>query len=139
MNNDFYTAIILVGRNTENDVLALCVDYNKYGFGYDWLADIDVDKLQLKEFPFILDYLCHSSDKLELKYQGDEMISAEIVSMQREGGYKEPFQRIVKYSHSGFGCLDKLERQLSMQIQSDYQDNDSSKSLLVKTKSISKK
>ena len=67
------------------------------------------------------------------------MVSAEIVSIERVGGYKEPLQRIVKSSYDGFRCLDKLEADLSMQLQAEYQSNDESKKLLVKINNTNQK
>ena len=124
MNNDLYTSIILVGRNYKGDINAARVNYSKYG-GYDWLADVDINKLPLNSFPSILNYL-QQGYNLELKYWGDEMISAAIVSMQRDGGYKEPYQRVVECSHNGYGCLKKLENDLSVQLQFENQNNEGS-------------
>lgn len=116
----FLQKIILVGVSREEDIVASFVTYSKNG-GYDWVADADIDKLQLNRFPSILCYLQqHSCSNLELKFLRDEMISAELVSMQRDGGYKEPFQRVVEYCYKGHECLNKL----SMQLQSEYQKND---------------
>lgn len=124
----YYTSILLVGKNYNGGIDAAFVKYCKYG-GYDWLADVDINKLQLQlnSFPSILNYLQqHHGYNLELKYWRDEMISAEIVSMQRDGGYKEPFQRVVECSHNGYGCLKKLEDDLSVRLQPENQNNDGS-------------
>ena len=125
MGNALYTSILLVTINHEGCLKADFVDYSKYG-GYDWLADVDINKLQLNRFPYILSYIQHYGYNLELKYLKDEMILIEIVSMQRDGGYKEPFQRVVKYSHHAYSCLKKLENDLFMQLHFEYQNNDSS-------------
>ena len=124
MNNNLYTSILLVGKNHKGDIDASFVTYSDYG-GYNWLADVDINKLKLNSFPSILKFLKHHSYNLELKYLRDEMVSAEIVSMQRDGGYKEPFQRFVEYSYSGYGCLKRLENDLSVQLQSEnHMDDD---------------
>ena len=67
------------------------------------------------------------------------MVSAEILSIERVGGYKEPIQWIAKSSYDGFRCLDKLEADLSMQLQAEYQSNDDSKKLLVKINNTNQK
>ena len=120
MDNSFYTSILLININREGRIYASFVDYSEYG-GYVWLADVDANKLQLNRFPSILSYLQHCGHNLELKYLGDEMISSEITYIQREGGYKEPFQRYIKYSYNGYECINKLEKDLSIQLQSKYQ------------------
>ena len=138
MNNDLCTSILLVGINYKGDIDASFVNYGKYG-GYDWLADVDINKLQLNRFPSILNYLQqHYGYNLELKYLRDEMISAEIVSMQRDGGYKEPFQRVVECSHNGYECLKKLENDLSVQLQSENQNNDGSVNKMLLKKATKK-
>ena len=123
MDNILYTAILLVGINHKGEIDTSFVTYGKYG-GYNWLADVDINKLQLDSFPSILSYLQHYGYNLELKYLWDELISAEMVSIQRDGGYKEPFKRVVKYSYNGCGCLYNLENDLFTQLHSEYQNSD---------------
>ena len=138
MDNSFYTSILLISINREGRIYAAFVDYSEYG-GYIWLADVDANKLQLNRFPSISSYLQHYGHNLELKYLGDEMISAETTYMKREGGYKEPFQRYVKYSYNGCGCINKLENDLSLQLQSKYQKDANFKKVLFQKIKKSKK
>ncbi len=133
-----FTSILLVSRNHKGDIRACFVAYGNYG-KYDWLADADANKLRLDRFPSILSYLkCHGYSSLELKYLRDEMISAEMVSIQRDGGYKGPFHRVVEYSCRGCNCLNKLEEKLSMRLQFEEQKNDDSEKRLQLEKVIKK-
>lgn len=61
---------------------------------------------------------------------------AEIVHMQRAGGYKEPFHRVIQYNCKGRKCLDSLENILSVQLNFE---NDISGKTLSKKIAVGKK
>lgn len=107
--------ILLVNVNREERICASFVTYGDYD-DYIWLADADITKLQLENLPYILEYLQHTGSSLELSFMNNEINEAKIVFMQRDGGYKEPFHRVVHYSCKGYECLNSLESILSVQL-----------------------
>ena len=115
---------ILVNVNCEGCMNACVATYRKYN-GYSWVTDVDVTKLQLDKFPSVFDYIQRTGFSLELSYLNDVMNTAKVIDMQREGGYKEPFRRVVHYSCKGYECLNELENILSIQLNSEKQKNDS--------------
>ena len=118
-----YTNILLVCQSQMGKLNAAFVKYSPYG-GYVWAGDVNVQTLHLNNYPFLLQYLHHSFDNLELKYFRDGLISAEIVSLEREGGYKEMFNRVVKYSFHGYHCLYRLENELCMHFHPELKSED---------------
>ncbi len=113
-----YAFLILVNVSREKHIYASFVTYGDYD-GYVWLADADITKLQLDNFPSVLRYLRHTGSNLELRYINNEINIAEIVSWRRDGGYKEPFQRVVLHSCKGYECFNSLENILAGQLDLD--------------------
>ncbi len=120
----FKERTLLVNVNREGCINAAFVTHNVYG-KYDWLADADITNLQLSNFQAILGYLQHTGSNLEISYLNSAMSTAKITILQREGGYKEPFHRVVQYSCEGYECLKELEKILSTQLNSEKQKSDS--------------
>ncbi len=118
------STFLLVNVNREGCMNASFVSYGDYG-DYIWLADADITKLQLENLPYVLRYLQHTGSSLELSFVNNAINEAKIVFMQRDGGYKEPFHRVVKYSCNGYGCLINLENDLSVQLNCENEKNDS--------------
>lgn len=54
---------------------------------------------------------------MELCFLNDTIVKAEITFMRRNGGYKEPFEKIVEHICIGYECLNSLESCLSMQLE----------------------
>lgn len=104
---------LLITVNREGQIKAAFITYSKYGENI-WLTDVDITKMQLDNYPSILEYLQHSIFSLELSHSNNGIITAEITCMQRVGGYKEPLQRAVKYRCIGYECLSNLENILSL-------------------------
>ena len=111
--------IFLVRFNFKGDMNAVIVSYSPYG-GYVWKADADISFLQLDKFSFLLQYLRESFYELELKCSKYEVFSAEIVSFERNGGYKEPFHKVVKLGCYGYQCLQRLDKELFLQFHSEF-------------------
>lgn len=122
---------VLVNVDNEGKINASFVTYSEYG-GYIWIADADTTKMQLDDFPVILNYLQHSCSSLELGYLNGEMIAANIISMKRDVGYKETLQRVVEYNCKGDECLNNLEDILTVELKSENQIKNSLGKMLFK-------
>ncbi len=86
-----------------------------------------------------MEYLKYTGSCLELGFMNNIINKAEIVSMQRDGGYKEPFHKVVHYSFKGYECLNSLESILSVQLNCENEKIDSHGNKLSKKIVLGKK